>query len=561
MCLEGSPRIQKRINYKESFLQFRSYSQEKLLEPTNQCRSDSTHSVDLFSLVVPANHDSSLSSLLCSICSLPMMRPKLLPCQHTFCHTCLEDIQQTRPGSLPTHSTNSLSLIDNQVKTITCPKCSRNHRIQSVTSLKHNESVELLVNTLLCRTCLKLYPSNQLDTCFHCFDALCPKCYDQHIENHQNELKTTRKSSQILSIEETIKPNRTEKETIFNENVKSEIKASDIETVDNQSENSNSSSPTNTKKKSRTFLRKLITSTRHRHSTDDINSKPSSPVVKRSSSAKLPYRPKIVIETILDIPQTIESNPSVVPITPVRQFINFNEYFIDRTQHIEQCKQRQSELNRSVDKLIEVFSKKTNETIQQISQYWMYLKQFLFDQLQAKTNRFHIFNHLIKTCCSTSESQKQIVSYFEQNDEIKASLQVLLTTLLIVNQQQTQLVINQSFDREEQTTLGRLRRHYEFFLASYAEELSFIHERIRIYESRFATWRNFSTTDLDSLSYEWTHIIEHDYPVLIEKISNDFITKTPQIEKSLFEMLKNMKKRLLSIDHQGTSQRSSVVSL
>lgn len=183
------------------------------------------------------------------------------------------------------------------------------------------------------------------------------------------------------------------------------------------------------------------------------------------------------------------------------------------------------------------------------------------DQLHAKTNRFQLFNYLIKTCCTTLDSQKQMASYFEQNDEIKAALQVLQTTLIIVNQQHTQIAINQSFDREEQTTLARLRRHLDLLLASYTDEISFLHERIRVYESRFDTWRNCNTTDLDSLNYEWSQIIEHDYPSLIEKISNDFITKTPQIEKILFEMLTNMKKRLLNIDYHGTSQRTSIVNL
>jgi hypothetical protein len=59
--------------------------------------------------------------------------------------------------------------------------------------------------------------------------------------------------------------------------------------------------------------------------------------------------------------------------------------------------------------------------------------------------------------------------------------------------------------------------------------------------------------DLDSITYQWTTIIEHDYPSLIEKISNDFITKIPQIEKILVQMLKNMKKRLLNTNNQRTS--------
>ena len=305
-----------------------------------------------------------------------------------------------------------------------------------------------------------------------------------------------------------------------------------------------------------------MNSSRHRRSssasTKESITKTSPPSIKQTSSVKLPCQSKLIIDTKMEDTPNIESVPTIIPVTPVTRFMSFNEQYTHTTQHIKQCQQRQSELDRSVKKLIEVLTVKTNETLNQISQYWMHLKQLTLDEFQEKTNRFQLFDYLLKTCCSTADSRKQIESYFKQNDEIKAALQVLFTTLVIVNEQQTLLTISQSFDREEQTTISRLQRHLELLLSSYSDELSFITERINVYQSRFATWKNCNTIDLDSLTYEWSQIIENDYPSLVEKISNDFITKIPQIEKILVEMLKNMKKRLLTTDNQKKSQRTSV---
>ena len=196
-----------KTNSNNSLIQLRSHSQEKIIHTPDHRRSNSSHSVDLFTLVIPTTHGSSLSSLLCPICSLPMMKPTLLPCQHTFCFKCLQNTQQIRPGSLPILSNNSLSSNDNQIRIITCQKCSCIHRINSLTDLELNQSIQLLINTLLCETCHQLYPSNQLDTCFHCFGVLCPKCYEQHIENHQNDLITNRNLYRIKSTDETINMN------------------------------------------------------------------------------------------------------------------------------------------------------------------------------------------------------------------------------------------------------------------------------------------------------------------------------------------------------------------
>jgi hypothetical protein len=508
-------------NNNNSLIQFRSYSHEAILHKSTHHRSDSANSVDLFTLVNPTDNGSLLSTLICSICSLPMMKPTKLPCQHTFCFKCIKNNQQIRSGSLPIHSNNYLN--DNQIKLLTCQKCFRTHHINSLSDLEENQSIELLINTLLCETCHQLYPSNKLDTCFHCFIVLCPNCYDDHIKNHQNDDKQNSNNlNQIISIDETINIS----------NQCSDDKKSIIK-IENHSK----------KKSTSNIIKRIINPSRYRQNNKD--SVPSSPI------KRLCLPPKLNIE------QQIETIPSTQPATPVRRFLNLNDQYAHTEQHIKQCKQRQSELDRSVNKLIEVLTTKTNENLSQISYYWIYLKQLILSHYEEKTIRFQLFDYLLKTCCSTIDSQKQIQLYIQNNDEINAALQVLSTTLLIIDNQQNYLTITQLFDREEQTKIRTLRRHLESLLSSYADELSFIIERINVYESRFSTWKNSNTTDLDSIEYQWTQIIEHDYPSLIEKISNDFITKIPQIEKILVQMLQNMKKRLLNTNNQIPSRRTS----
>jgi len=531
------------------FFQFRSFSQEQIRYKPNHHRSDSAHSVDLFKLIIPTDTDSSFSSLICPICSLPMMKPTLLPCQHTFCFKCIQNHQQIRPGSLPIHSTNEYLTNDHRTKLITCQKCFRVHRINSLSDLVENQSMELLINTLLCETCHQLYPSNQLDTCFHCFGVHCVNCYDDHSNNHRTDKTLYR----IISTDETVNISRQNSDNqIFkarscnteNKSTNESTKVN-IDLENNENENIDPSTMNHPKKKSNSLLRKIMNPSRHRQST-------KSP----SSSVKLSCRSKKILGAQIVETSKKEIVPSSTsPVTPVRKFLNLFDQYTHAEQHINQCKQRQSQLDLSVQKLIEVLTTKTNENIDRISYYWIYLKQLVLDQYQTKTDRFQIFDYLLKTCCSAFDARKQVELYIQKNDEINASLQILSTTLTIVHDQQTLVTINQLFDREEQTTIRTLRRQFESLISSYTDELTFIIERINVYESRFSTWKNSNTTDLDSITSEWTQIIEHDYPVLIEKLANDFITKIPQVEKILVQMLRNMKKRLLNTNNNQTPSR------
>lgn len=512
-----------------SFLQYRSYSHEQIRHKSSHHRSDSSNSVDLFTLINPTNNGSSLSPLICSICSLPMIRPTLLPCQHTFCFNCLQNNQQLRPGSLPIHSHSSSLINDHHTKLVTCQKCFRTHSINSLSDLKINESIELLINTLLCETCHQLYPSNQLDTCAHCFSVFCPNCYNDHFEKHQNEENNhfTKQSSdnQILKSQsfniETIssKPVEKSENTEMNDSVQS----------------------SHSKKRSTNLIKRFLNSSRHRSSSKDS-----------TSSLKISSPPKLNLAEISKT-ETIPTPP--IPVTPVRKFLNLFDQYSHIDEHIKQCEQRQSELERSVKKLIEVLTIKTNENLSQISIYWINFKQLLLEEYENKTNRFQLFGYLVKNCCTTFNSPQKILEGLNKNDEINAALQVLSTTLIIIHDQQNLFTINQLFDREEQTTIRKLKCDLETLLSLYNDELSFLNDRVKDYQSRCASWKNSNINDLELISYEWTQIIEHDYPALIEKISNDFITKIPQVEKILISMLRSMKQRLLKKKSSNTKSK------
>lgn len=323
---------------------------------------------------------------------------------------------------------------------------------------------------------------------------------------------------------------------------------------------------TNPKKK--LSLKNWLNSPRCRSSTVSTSMKETTTNKKKGSVEKTPSlksrrRGKVSIEIrpetmLTNSTTTNESSSLPVPMTPVRQFLNLNDQFTLTDQHVKQSKKRQLELDRAVSKLVEVLTLKTDENLQQISQYWKHIKQLSLDHYQAKMIRFPLINSFWKSCCSTGgDSTRQFDSFIEKNDELKAELQVLFSTLTIVKDQYTLDTLQQLFFREEQATLRSIRRNFDALLWTYSDELTFISERILVYDKRFANWKNSNPAELESIAHEWTQIIEHDYPSLIEKISNDFISKIPQIETLLLPMMKNMKKRLLNQDAQNSSRRTS----
>jgi len=403
-----------------------------------------------------------------------------------------DDRRSSSPSILFTPSDNSNPLISSVVSSMcelskNVNNCLLTNDNQSITNT--NEKRGLIGNISSCKICHKLDSSNQYDTCLRC---------------RENQLDT--RSDPLL-----LSPT--------SQNSNSQIGRSHSLYVGNAYNKDD----------------KLRIGDENKHKLNRENSTRSlslhPPSIDSLSHSSCLYQillqPKFspqttVIETKkcpLFSPAPPPTPPPVLNIPPER---------------IIRCKQRQIELDRIANKLLENLLIKSNENINQISKYWSYLKQLSLDQFQPKTHRCKLVSYLLKS----SYLNKQYELYLEENDELKAALQVLLTVLTIVREKYSFSTIYHLFDYEEKITLENLRHQLEFLHSSYIDELSFIHSRIDFYQSCTTGEKNF----------DWIQIIKVDYPILIEKICDDFILKVPQIEQILIQMLRDMKRRLLSME-------------
>ncbi|CAF0963918.1 unnamed protein product [Rotaria sp. Silwood1] len=222
--------------------------------------------------------------------------------------------------------------------------------------------------------------------------------------------------------------------------------------------------------------------------------------------------------------ETVKCLPLASACEPVLKYIYLSP------KDIDYYKKRQNELHHTVQVLIERLKIQTNENINQISKYWSYLKQLCLNGIQPQTSFNQLCNYLIKPI----NSNKQFEYYLKQNDEIGGLLQIMSNTLHGVQYRYSSSTINRLFDCEEEMMIDNLRSELEFLLSSYFDTLTIINE-----------FSSFSQTSLQEVNnFHLREIIKNDYPSLVEKISNDFITKVPQVDQMLVKMLRNIKKHL-----------------
>jgi len=371
---------------------------------------------------------------------------------------------------------------------------------QSIT--KTNQNRNSIENISLCKICQKSKSSNSCETCR---------------QSNGNQLIVRSNSFQLDSTDQKIvRSHSFNTERQFSADKKLQTENGTVVLTQEK-----------IKKKSSIYrIRNSLTLQRESKSSSD-----SSLISTNSCLYQLLVHPKLSNETDqIETTECLSSPPTPPPPPPA---VSVPICFQLSSERFNQFKRRQTELDRSVQKLMENVKIQTNENINQISKYWSYLKQVSLDKYLPKTNNLQLFDYLLKS----NYANKQIKLHLEDNDELKAALQILSTTLSIVHDKCSFPTINQLFDNEEKTMIENLRYQLESLLSSYTNELSLIRARIHFYESNFNEEKKF----------DWIQIIQIDYPCLIENISNDFNIKIPQIEQILIEMLRNMKKCLLNI--------------
>lgn len=158
---------------------------------------------------------NALGELLqCGICLERLSSPRMLPCQHTFCLSCLKTHVTARNlkleiGGKP-NSPNSTSkgspkfTVESEIKSMVCPVCQRNVILE-----KGLDSIEQLPRNLYLQSLLKVVegnsvPQTQTETyrcvscqtiskqqeqvCQHCMQIFCNICWNEHLAELESNL-------------------------------------------------------------------------------------------------------------------------------------------------------------------------------------------------------------------------------------------------------------------------------------------------------------------------------------------------------------------------------------
>jgi hypothetical protein len=138
---------------------------------------------------VIAAHAMLNSQLECSVCYHMFKDPRILPCGHTFCLKCLQDIV-----------TAAASKTD---KTPSCPTCRAAFQVssQNLQDLPKNFTVAQLISALpansQCVNNSQHGPAQHV--CLDCWDALCDTCSKNHTQTKFTKDHTVKLLSEVTT--------------------------------------------------------------------------------------------------------------------------------------------------------------------------------------------------------------------------------------------------------------------------------------------------------------------------------------------------------------------------
>ena len=152
------------------------------------------------SLTVSRSATEIQNLLVCDVCKKTINEPKILPCSHSFCKACLEN--------LTTHDEEN---IGGEETKLDCPTCTSTVTLkanENVVGLPDNEFIAKLLTAVgtnrkqeatICSYCKK-EPS--ITICMECELLLCHKCYCSHDTWPRNKSHTMIAISEIINCDE-----------------------------------------------------------------------------------------------------------------------------------------------------------------------------------------------------------------------------------------------------------------------------------------------------------------------------------------------------------------------
>ena len=154
------------------------------------------------SLIVSRSVTEIQNLLVCDVCKKTINEPKILPCSHSFCKACLENL-----------TTQDEENVDGEGKKLDCPTCT------TTVALKTNESVAALPdNKFIAKLLTAIGPDRKQETsmcsqprckkepsitiCMECEMLLCHECYTSHESWPPMQCHTMLSISEIINHDE-----------------------------------------------------------------------------------------------------------------------------------------------------------------------------------------------------------------------------------------------------------------------------------------------------------------------------------------------------------------------